>query len=77
MTANTLYLAKYGTVVHEGHAGFFVSSLASGQGKNFNANVECWGVSTLRLLGLFGDFGGKVWALGAKVWDPMLRVQEP
>ena len=32
---------------------------------------------TLRLLGLFGAFWGKVWALGAKVWDPVLQVQEP
>ena len=32
---------------------------------------------TLRLLELFGAFWGKVWALGAKVWDPTLRVQEP
>ena len=31
---------------------------------------------TLRLLGLFGAFWGKVWALGAKVWDPIMRVQE-
>ena len=28
----------------------------------------------LRLLGLFGAFWGKVWALGAKVWDPNTRV---
>ena len=33
--------------------------------------------STLRLLGLFGACWGKVWALGAKVWDPILKVQEP
>ena len=32
---------------------------------------------TLRLLGLFGAFWANVWALGAKVWDPTLRVQEP
>ena len=32
--------------------------------------------STVRLLGLLGAFWGKVWALGAKVWDPILRVQE-
>ena len=32
---------------------------------------------TLRLLGLFGAFWGKAWALGAKVWDPTSRVQEP
>ena len=31
---------------------------------------------TLRILGLFGAFWGKVWALGAKVWDPSMRVQE-
>ena len=29
-----------------------------------------------RLLGLFGAFWGKVWTLGAKVWDPIMRVQE-
>ena len=31
----------------------------------------------LRLLGPFGAFLGKVWAFGAKVWDPIMRVQEP
>ena len=34
-------------------------------------------IRTLRLLGLFGAFWGKVWALGAKVYDPSRRVQEP
>ena len=28
-------------------------------------------------VGLLGAFWKKVWALGAKVWDPTLRVQEP
>ena len=32
---------------------------------------------SLRFLGLFGVFWGKVWALGPKVWEPMVRVQEP
>ena len=30
----------------------------------------------LRLLGLFGAFWGKVWALVAKVWDLIMGVQE-
>ena len=29
--------------------------------------------STLRLLSLFGALWGKVWALEAKVWDPIMR----
>ena len=33
--------------------------------------------TTLRLLRLFGAFWGKVWALGTKVWDPIMKVQEP
>ena len=33
--------------------------------------------STLRLLRLFGAFWEKVWALGAKIWDPIMKVQEP
>ena len=32
---------------------------------------------TLSLLGLFGAFWGKVWALGARVWHPIMGVQEP
>ena len=46
---------------------------------NFNSymvSFGCLGV-TLRLLGPFGAFWGKVWALGAKVWDPTMRAQEP
>ena len=31
----------------------------------------------LRLLGPFGAFWSKDWALGATVWDPILKVQEP
>ena len=35
-------------------------------------------MSTLRLLGLFGAFWGKVWALLARVLDDMMmRVQAP
>ena len=32
---------------------------------------------TLKLLGLFGAVWGKVWALGAKVWDLIRKVQDP
>ena len=39
---------------------------------------NCQGaIPTLRLSGLFEAFWGKVWALGAKVWDTIMRVQEP
>ena len=33
--------------------------------------------SRLRFPGLFGAFWGKVWALGAEAWDPIMRVHEP
>ena len=34
-------------------------------------------ITGYRLPGLFGTFGVKVWTLGPKVWDPIMRVQEP